>query len=310
MSRIKIYLLIFIVISFLKNETFASSKKFITPIFNGPTEFKLMVDFLQRKSESDEEISLFQKSISKMDPFASLLNKDELHFTIKTEIYKGILKKYKNAPIEKANVNLALIQECTKKAEELKNKKKIHTFSYWVISALISDAKYLLTDPSNLNFLRVYKAGEQGSDKNFPIWKRKLNMVVPWLVFFEGADEIEFESMIKNIHLETLRVISQYLLVMVQNSRFDKNIDIRPSKFSNLKSFKWIEEKAALPKYPDENISKQNSSSPSEDIKGWVPKDKPNDLNQPKAAIDPAPDPNYVPPANLPKPVNDWMESI
>ncbi|MBI2519674.1 MAG: hypothetical protein HYV97_04635 [Bdellovibrio sp.] len=289
-----------------------ASKKIITSDKPLPTEFVLLIESLQKAGLSGEGKAQFDKLILSLDESFDVLTKEEIFFICKAEIYKAILKKYRNTEPDLKKFDMRFLKNATAKIEQINNDKvELSLFSKWMIQALLSDLKSLLMAPQYLNFLTFVQNGTDVTSQPFIIWSKKLNMVGPWLDLFINSVDSEFEAIIRPLQLEALQIIATYADLLIKQSRFKESWPKKKSTLASLSFFTWREMKektdsAALPS----DLTPQGSGSSDIPAAVWTPKDTPETTANSNLPVNyPTPDPDYLPPNKLPQPVNDWIQA-
>ena len=125
--------------------------------------------------------------------------------------------------------------------------------------------------------------------------QKKFDFILPWYEEIINSTPEEFHEGIKETLFDLLNVINRKGDDWMKFSRFDK-FKIDPNKktlsFFTTKSPTEVQKA----KKEDEILGLTIEEEPKPTVKAeWVPRNAPMD-----------PNPDYVPPADLPKPVNDW----
>jgi hypothetical protein len=291
-----------------------AENKYVTAEKPIPAELKLLFQSIPVNSLSEEDKLLFEKSLLVMDQNFPLLSKEEVFFLCKTEIYKTILKKHKEKDIDLKLVDGKFIRQIDQKMDSIKG-NPITPFSTWLILAILSDYKQLISAPQNLSFVALARNGSKSKDRSFLIWEKKMKMIFPWIELFLASDFDEFETISQSLRLEILKILSQYSSLIIKHTKFKNELVVKKSTINSLQFFKWktIQEKTPTNFFAEED---QASSVPTP-IPGWTPKDSPvtpESDQQGKSAVlppnYPTPSTNYSPPEKLPEPVNDWIEEF
>ncbi len=304
----------------LSSHVLLATTKIISSSKPVPGEFRFLIESIQKQDLNIDNKAQFEKWMLSLDESFSVLNKDEIFFICKAEIYKAILKKYKDSEIDLKKFNNTFLKGATEKIEQVNRDKALSIFSKWMIQALYSDFKTLLTAPQYLNFVTLTQNATAIADQSFVIWTKKLKMVAPWLDLFINSDSSEFEAIIRPMQLEILKTISLYSDLLIRQSRFKEDWPKKKSTLASLNYFilKDVKESLKPVSVLDDTPVTTGSGSGSGEIPtaAWTPRDTPLDL--PKAtdaSLSPTLPPNYPTPSadyhapeKLPQPVNDWVQ--
>ncbi|HAZ13091.1 MAG: hypothetical protein A2X86_09875 [Bdellovibrionales bacterium GWA2_49_15] len=290
-----------------------ASKKIISSSKPLPTEFILLLESVQRDDLSDKSKVQFEQWIISLDESFGVLTKDEIFFLCKAEIYKAILKKYRNSETDLKKFNLYFLKTAVAKVEQVNREKvALSLFSKWMIQALLSDLKSLLTAPQNLNFITFVQNGTDVTSPAFIIWSKKMKMVAPWVDLFINSVDSEFESIVRPIQLEALQTIAIYADLLLKQSRFKDAWPKKKSTLTGLSFFNWkeLQETKEPAIIANEPLLPQGSGSSEAPPAAWTPKDTPDAITSSKLPPNyPTPNPDYLPPDRLPQPVNDWIQA-
>ncbi len=275
----KIYFLFFL-ISFLG---IAESKSYKVHK-DLPLEFVYLIKSYQNYSLNKDEDETFKKYIDFFEIAFSEITKPDLYNIIKSQTYKTIINflTLENAP---KNINPDKVDSIFLK--KVKN-ANLQPFSEWLFSAFYKDFKNIVEDKSLAN-------------KRLP-----LNLFFTWFEVLENKNPNEIQSLMKKLSKRILINIKKRLKDFILFSDFkvidfSKKIDKRV--FFNMESEK-IEKKTKKSKVLEilAPVSEDSLILPGvlKQKEEWLPKEENINITPPK------PDPNYIPPKNLPSPVNDW----
>ncbi|MEK6623755.1 MAG: hypothetical protein AABY86_02225, partial [Bdellovibrionota bacterium] len=310
-SEVRAVTLFFVFLFALPHSPVYASKSIISSIKPLPAEFVLLLESIQKADLSSEKKVLFERWILSLDESFGVLTKDEIFFLCKAEIYKVILKKYRNTDSDLTKFDMRFLKAASAKIEQInKDKVELSLFSKWMIQALLSDLKSLLTAPQNLNFITFVQNGTEVTSQPFIIWAKKMKMVAPWLDLFVNSIDSEFETIILPLQLEALQTIATYADLLIKQSRFKESWPKKKSSLTALTFFKWKEVKTTKditsPSGDDLIPSMSGRGSSETPTAAWTPKDAPGTTLPPNY---PTPNPDYRSPEKLPRPVNDWIEA-
>lgn len=237
----------------------------------------------------------FAQLTKKLDHFCQQTRPEEITLYFKTIIYKKFLES-QNSKIFDFDLNKSVTDkfiEILANNRENGASKRYLSLSHWLISAIFYDIKDIMSDP----MFTTYKlAKEQSSSSGIKIYN-KIGLLAPLIssiIELSPDDFNAFVSQIAQSLLENINTsIDLFAKVMPNN---DPKITKNKSCFENLK-FKLVADKN---KNMESILQKiEVPAAPNMIIKNyWVPKTAPVNY--------PTPDPNYSPPAQLPKPINDW----
>jgi len=275
----KIYFLFFL-LSFLgvaKSKSYKVHKDL-------PLEFVYLIKSYQNYSLNKDEDETFKKYIDFFEIAFSEITKPDLYNIIKSQTYKTIINflTLENAP---KNINPDKVDSIFLK--KVKN-ANLQPFSEWLFSAFYKDFKNIVEDKSLAN-------------KRLP-----LNLFFTWFEVLENKNPNEIQSLMKKLSKRILINIKKRLKDFILFSDFkvidfSKKIDKRV--FFNMESEK-IEKKTKKSKVLEilAPVSEDSLILPGvlKQKEEWLPKEENINITPPK------PDPNYIPPKNLPSPVNDW----
>jgi hypothetical protein len=267
-----------------------SSDPLLAPKSDLPVEFSYLVESFQQYPLQDSERENLSNVLKKLDKLFTQMTKEEVYFILKSEIYKELLNK----PRLSQQSQLYDKKILKKFAEIIDTKiENYHQFAKWIIIATYSDLKQIFDSPYFNTFI-VEKKGIGLKNPNAAMIEKKLNLVLPWYEDIVNQNPEEFHEMLKPLLLVMLDKITikiEYLLVF---SRFEK---IQQTPDDNLRYF---EIKIPMPKEaikdPLLDIDLSAIKPAEQPIKDqWLPRNEPME-----------PNPNYIPPENLPVPSDDW----
>lgn len=298
--------LIFFLSFLLSTGLNAAVQKKWSPIETFPKEFIWLIDSVQELSLNDEEQKIFEKFILKIDQNLRPFSKKEIQFLVKSEIYKSILRagnlsqKYPMALYDESIIN-NLDQKLNKEQTEL------HPYSLWIMNAVKSDLSNLFTSSYFSNYKLMKKKESSSNSVNIQKMDKKFTLLLHWYSLYINQTAPEFELEIKKLIINQLRIISQASSIMMKYSQIN---GIDPKDKPDLNKMLLFKEKIKV----EENISDSDEkiidglngieeSKEKSAKKDWTPNS--NDTNP-----FPAPDPSYIPPKELPKPVDDWIMDI
>lgn len=273
-----------------------------------PYELKALVESFNMDYLTQEEKDDLKKSIGTLDSLMGSLEERDRYFIAKSTIYKWVLK---NSPNVKAPKDFTLYDFKTTEKEA-----KLNNFSKWLLMSLKADVASITSLPTYQNYLEEIK--RNGRTREFQSLQKRINLIKPWAYLYskESADQISLRLIKYQFNLLS-SLISQYKLYYRFKGKSIPEATGKLAYFSfddGTKQPEQKEEERILTKLDQiiEKHKKNNLPLPKNDWvvdakDEWQPKDdmklsKNSEMNLENPAIDP----NYKAPANLPKPVNDW----
>ncbi|EQC44784.1 hypothetical protein [Bacteriovorax sp. Seq25_V] len=184
-------------------------------------------------------------------------------------------------------------------------------FTKTIYQSFLNDLGELLTDPEYRNFVLLYKQNQRINTNSLKTFENKIRMLTPWLRLILESTPEEFTKSINEINLSLLERIKKA-----------SGFITRTSEIKNLTKEKFIEkidqglEKAkeeiaglAFEVAPAPNPNYVPPKELPQGVDDWIPVDDSiieDGLPLTKDRLFPEPDPDYVPPKVLPKPVDKW----
>tara|TARA_B100000029_G_scaffold252103_1_gene249039 strand:- start:350 stop:1192 length:843 start_codon:yes stop_codon:yes gene_type:complete len=249
-----------------------------------PLEFVYLIKSYQNYSLNKAEEETFKKNIDFFEITFSETTKPDLYNIIKSQTYKTIINFL---PLENAPKNLDPDKVDSIFLKKVKN-ANLQPFSEWIFSAFYKDFKNIIEDKSSAN-------------KRLP-----LNLFFTWLEVLENKTPNEIQLLMKGLSKLILSNIKKRLNDFILFSDF-KVIDF--SKKIDKRVFFIMESKKVEKKVKKSKILEILAPVSEDSLilpgilkqkEEWLPKEENINISPPK------PDPNYIPPKNLPSPVNDW----
>jgi hypothetical protein len=170
-----------------------------------PYEVELMFDHIKSSNLSSQENELLSANLDLLNDDLSSLNKRNLLFLFKSEIYKGIFTNQYLKTATKLQLSIAVINTTKKKIE---TNKVIYTkYSLWTIQSILNDLSPFMEN----NFLNRYQNINRGNVKDV-LKAKKLSKVFkyvsPLLGAFLDKSPEEFNILQKSIILDTFSRIA------------------------------------------------------------------------------------------------------
>ena len=268
----KILILIIFAISSVFSESYYVKKDL-------PGELKLIFQSLAKIKLNEKEKKMLDDIVWHVDRYFTSMEKEEIFFLIKVNVYKTILEfKKKNKRI----LSISPEEMENLVGEKLKS-APYSEFSKWLLRAIISDYK-------NIIKTKNYKIIHGDS--------KKLQLIMPWYFDFINLSMEEFELNLKDLYFLILKKISLASMGLLNHSRFN----YKESPSEKLAFFEYRE--PALLIQPDtlDNIlaipSEPADSSPV--AAPWRPRGQRRDDDLLK-------DPDYIPPEKLPESIDEKL---
>lgn len=248
-----------------------------------PAEFNYLLESLQKVEFTPAEKNSLSSTLKELDAEFTLMTKEEIYLIVKGEIYKTILTYHKGtseAPLEEGHM------ESLQKTLKEKG-PKLNAFALWLMIALKSDVEVLLNHP-NLGQLKLIN-----KNKDLLRLKKKMNLIAPWVQKFLSMEIDEFHNELRPIMWDIFRRIENDARLFVLLGRFEKS-----KNNSGSLGFFSLQETSKADFFPelDSWLRRQTVSKDENKSNDWLPKDIRKD-------------PNYIAPAVLPKPIDDWIDS-
>lgn len=272
-----------------------------TPDNKLPYEFLLLVDYLQKTELSFAEKLILQNNIQTIDYFLSTLEFKESFFIIKSEVYKSVLR---NKPEQEISKDAYKKTSLTKLEGLITAQKAAHPYVLWLLNSIKDDFISLTNQTAYQAYILQKTGGVEVTDLALASFERRMNFILPFVDYFNETKPENWERLIKKVALNTVESIAIYGMYQVRFSSFTytapTNLDSRELKF-----FKKVVLAPVVTPTPvsaeavvEDALKKEISESQEvQNETQWVPKDD---------NLFPTPDPNYVPPASLPAPVDGW----
>jgi hypothetical protein len=297
---------IFIALSFLiATQTFAGRW---TVKKDTPYELKALVESFNLDYLTMEEKEDLKNSLGTLDSLMGALEERDRFFIAKSTIYKWVLK---NSPNVKAPKDFTLYDFNTSGKEV-----KLNNFSKWLLMSLKADVASITSLPTYNSYLEEMKSKKRV--RGYQSLRKRIELIKPWAYLYtkESPDQISLRLIKYQFNLLN-NLISQYKLYYRFKGKgiprvpktlafftFDdgtKKVEVKEEDRILTKLDKIIEKhkknNLPLPKN-DWDIAPKDEWKPRDDMK----LSKRSEMNLQNPAIDP----NYKAPANLPQPVNDW----
>jgi hypothetical protein len=164
-----------------------------------------MFDHITNSKLSIGEQEKFSANLDLLNDDLSSLDKRNLLFLFKSEIYKGIFTNQYLRSDTKLQLSTSVVDSAKKKIE---SNKVIYTkYSLWTIQSILNDITPFLED----NFLNRYQSISRGNSKDVlkaKKLKKIFKYVSPFLGAFLNKSPEEFNQLQKNIILDTFSRIA------------------------------------------------------------------------------------------------------
>ena len=264
-----------------------------------PTEMKLLINSYNQLSFSTIQKNTFLSILNLLQENIKYLDKANSYILIKSEIYKEALQN----PPRKVRIS-----DLNNEYHPKTFKNKIDSpFYNWLINALYQDYIKLKSEHS---FQKLFK--QRTLSGKHRVLKKKLERVVGWLKFYKDGSKETVEDYIKNFTINLISKLNFYA------QTFSGLSSINKIQNDTYKIYSFTQEEVTQEKTNEQDISQILE----EPIAGATKITEPEDMTGSKVIKDtsmewkpskdefelfPKPDPNYVPPANLPEPTDDWI---
>jgi hypothetical protein len=304
-------LLIFYLFATLESSA-EENNKYYEPRSSLPLDMRLALSHLQFHYHQPEEI---KRNIIILDQFLDLLSEEERLFITKAELYKALFRITRDVSIRIELFDQQTLDIVTRARQESTGLKETHPFFYQLYGSILGDLKPIIESPGYRTFVGKIRTSPSQLTNEELILKRKMEMVLPWIEWFQkgGVDQV-------NSYL--VEAFNDYLNVIISrmNDYFfltrDENLTLSTTRDGDLSFFTLKDLPAGLNPKPvqedtdSENLEtilapilKQQDSLPKP-VDDWRPRESAQDF------FKMAPDPNYVAPEALPDPVNDWIQGL
>jgi hypothetical protein len=291
--------IIFITISLILSNRVLTKTTTYRPHPSLPLEFIFLVNSYQNYALNDKESHKFKQNLSFFEIAFAKLNKTEIHNIVKSQTYKTIINFL---VLKKTPLNFNVDDAETFLKERIKS-SKYQLFSKWLMSAFYKDLNNIIKKKLNSKVL---------SKKMKKKFKLPLSLLFTWVEFIQSKTFDEFQNFMKILSDKIFSNIKKRTREFILFSQFEK-VDFK-KKLSKKNFFIEItkdgENKTTQEKNPSKileilaPISEDSLILPGvlKHKKEWMPKEGKKNIN-----IDPPqPNPNYIPPRQLPEPVNNW----
>jgi len=312
------YLLLFIIYfncAFSQEPQLAgNNKRFIKAIVatSIPSELALLLESVNESELSSDDQAKYKEIIANMDKIIPNVTKKDLFFIAKSEIYKSVLRQYREERLEVQILN----KQSLNKLDAIINSSEaleLRPFNRWLIRALTKDFEKLVTSSHLHSYLSAKLNNLKIKDRDLLILEKKLTLISPWISRILESDITEFNKLNSSFCFNLLQKIQHYLKLFYFQTKF-KDMQVDLSKTDSVMTFfKWEEVKPVSQNSVLDKLDEITDKNEGEDTNNdnWKPKNEP-DENQSEASSMlpknyPTPDANYVPPPKLPEPVNDWI---
>jgi hypothetical protein len=267
-------------------------------------ELEMVVTSMNKHFLKRDEWLHFEKTIEEIDFLLSQFRDNEMHFLLKTTVYKFLIA---NAP----KVNKPRVLNFKKLLQ--RDSEKIKTFNpflTWLYKSIQSDFRELTSDP---RFLST----KSTKDIKDAVQRKKFNLLLPWLLYFHSDVpellNINSQGLLVKLLDEVRSTLSSYLTSTYKTPKkmdqkyqmvwFERKDDLH----KRLAKKEKVKKKGKVASIVDDVVSKKKKvKTLPQPVDDWTPKD--DDFTTERGnLILPKPDPGYQSPKELPKPVDDWI---
>ncbi len=259
-----------------------SINKIILPSNELPMELSFIIESIQKYNLDKKEIKFIENTITQIDKNFSLMEKGEIFFLSKSEIYKSILSNTPEYSIKKESLE----ETINKLKTAIKNKNSNKKFTLWIMQSILKDLKNII------------------DNKKSKTSKNKTNFILKWCQAIILEDTKQLERRIKNIIKISLKKINDYSNIFTTLSK-DKSKTKKELIYFQIKEKKEdMTNKIKTEKILEPVIKNYSSNKIPLPVNDW-------DLNEadfsksisPVNIIKPN---NYYKSSILPIPTNDW----
>lgn len=273
-----------------------------------PIELNLLLKSYQGRELSKEENDNLSKKLKNIDRLFQSVTKEEIFFTVKSEIYKTVLK------FGSANKQYFDLEDAKNLQKMIKKSKD--PFIHWLLTALDVDADNLINGAYYKDYLLQRSSGRYLTNETKKIAK-KMQLVSRIFFQFNNEDPDSTKTDLYPIYEQCLNNIEESLFILASESKFEK---IKVVKEEDAMLFFKLEDvKAPV-------IDKGQKDKSVEDILDGDLENLNNSLDSaaPKKTIVPKPvskdsgedwdleESSPIDVKKLPKPTNDadWLQDI
>lgn len=295
-------ILLFPIISFAKPMYFFASSEV-------PAEFSDLIISIQRiEGQGAKSVEVQLKEI---DSAFQMLSKEEIFFLTKTEIYKYFLRNSPKLPLKSNSFSV----ESVTKLEKFLNQKELLPFVKWFLTGISRDLELIFNSEGFSSYLSYRLKPNVRLTQKIRKVKKRLELLLPWYELTQSSNVNDINKSFLPIMKKCLTSIKTQSTRLVLFSRFTDNK--KASISSTMKFFKLQEgtisnnklNRDGVNEILDPIIEEHKKAGLPVPTNEWVPNE--NDFAQAKTPLAvPTPDPNYIPPNALPKPVDDWGVDI
>ncbi len=243
----------------------------------------------------------FTQFTEKLDHFCQENRPEEITLYFKSIIYKKFLEVH-NSKIFDFDLNKSVsdkIADLLASNKEANINERYLSISEWLVSAIFYDIKNIMNDP----LFSTYKlAKEQKSIEGIRIYN-KIGLLAPLINNILELTPAEFNNFTSDVSFSLFdSIIKSMDIISKLMPKIVDPLKAEIKKNTPTSCFQIIKVPIISDKTKDiENILQKIETPSASNIiikNYWVPKNAPPNY--------PTPDPNYSPPAQLPKPINDW----
>lgn len=277
-----------------------------------PQDIGLALGHLQLHTDDPSKV---RQKIIILDQLLEHLQEQELLMLGKTELYKAIFRRVQNQRPRLEMYELDSLRLAREAYEASKQKELTHPYLALLMGGLLNDIQGIMEAPGYRTFLVRLRANPNQLEGDHLITQRKLEMILPWLQWYQ-------EGELDGVNYQLTRALDWMLDSMVNRfndyyylTRFQR-LSIQTERQGDLTFFGLqprpdldVEPRATEPRPPtlEETLAPVLDYVPPaqlpEPVNDWLPRDSAQDF------FNPSPDPGYTPPTRLPDPVNDWFRS-
>lgn len=266
-----------------------------------PYEFRLLTHAANNYLTTSVDRYHLIEDLKAIDAALNVMKKEEQFFFIKAEIYKEILRYKPQIELITRYIEPQSLSGLDQKAQEFKDNQYVR----WLIESIRQDLTPLLSSSTRNTYLFQRQSKTPITDVELQKYENKLKILMPWAMLFLQKTNEEINIYCRELLQRSLKSIR---LALTEFNNISKNQ--APAPAGDVFKLSHFNVRQNVPTQTtdilkDELLETDFNEIPARtDSTEWTPKEE--------AALSPeifpTPDPNYTPPASLPKAQNDWQQ--
>lgn len=280
-----------------------------------PLEIEFILNSIKWNKLSKNESQKLKGYINGLDKSFQFLTKEQIFRISKIEIYKQILKMNKASKVKISEIVKSIPEKMTAKTKD--ENYTYSDFSKWLIQAISSDFEQILKDPNFYDYKTKMINKQKIVSKSLRTIDKKILLLVNWYKKIVFSSDSDLNSQCEEIGKYLLEKLNLLFKVVLSQTLEEENLEKWKLPNEKLVHFERVEKTSSEQKIQDTltdviNEIDSKETSVEEKVKliepnEWRPSET-EGLVRPRNY--PEKDPNYIPPKELPKPVNDWIFNI